>query len=120
MSFYFTLAYQLSSLILFLIVGNEGYNWWSFASWILTMFAGIYVYNLIIDILTVIREWKRFHLSLWKTVIYILLFPIYQIINLPISCVAGFMKVTWKHIDHHSVVDVAELEQEEQRRQGKK
>ncbi|MBQ7242644.1 MAG: glycosyltransferase family 2 protein [Bacilli bacterium] len=119
-SFYFTLAYQLISLVLFFIYGNNGYNWWSFGNWLLTMFGGIYVSNLLNDALTVIREWKRFHLSVPKTILYIFLFPIYQIINLPVSCVAGFMKVQWKHIDHHSVVDPATLEEEEARRAGKK
>lgn len=119
-SFYITFAYQVISLILFAIYGNNGYNWWSFASWILTMLGSIYVSNLLMDALTVIREWRRFHLSLPKTILYIFLFPIYQIINLPISCVAGFMKVTWKQIDHHTVVDPASLEAEEARRNTKK
>ena len=119
-SFYFTLLYQLVSLVLFIVLGDNGYNWVSFGTWVLTLFGGIYVSSLLIDLVTIIREWRRFHLSLPKTILYILLFPIYQIINLPISAVAAFMKVRWKHIDHHYVADPKDLEQEEAERQGKK
>lgn len=119
-NFYFTLAYQLISLVLFLVVGEHGYNWFSFASWILTMLGTIYVSNLLFDLVTVIREWRKFHLSVPKTIIYIFLFPIYQLINLPISAAAAFMKVQWKHIDHHYVADPKDLEAEEAERQKKK
>ena len=120
LSFYFAFFYQIISLILFLIVGENGYNWFSFGSWILTLLGGIYVSNLFYDLVTVIREWKRFHLSLPKTILYIVLFPIYQLINLPVSAVAGFMKVTWKHIDHHTVVNPEDLEKEEAERRKSK
>ena len=119
LSFYFALLYQVTSLILFLIVGENGYNWFSFVSWIATLFGTIYVSSLFNDLITVIREWKRFHLSLHKTILYILLFPIYQLINLPISAVAGFMKVRWKQIHHHYVADPSDLEAEVAQRQKK-
>ncbi len=83
------------------------------------MFGGIYITSLLTDLVTVIREWKRFHLSLPKTIIYIFLFPIYQIINLPVAAVSGFMKVQWKHIDHHSVVDPETLRAEEEAKKKK-
>lgn len=119
LSFYFALIYQIASLILFACVGDNGYNWVSFGTWILTLLATIYFGALFNDLITVIREWKRFHLSLPKTIIYIFLFPIYQLINLPISAVAGFMDVKWKHIDHHFVANPKDLEAEEAQRQKK-
>ena len=118
-SFYFTLAYQLASLVLYFVFGENGYNWVSFLTWILTLFGGIYVSCLFNDLVTVIRDWKRFHLNIAKTIAYILLFPIYQIINLPISAVAAFMNVRWRHIDHHYVVDPKKLEEEEREKQKK-
>ena len=119
LTFYFTLTYQIISLILFLIVGDNGYNWWSFANWLLTLFGTIYISSFVIDLVTVIREWKRFHLNVAKTIIYIFLFPIYQIINLPISAIAGFMNVKWKHIDHHTVVNPDDLKAEEDAKKKK-
>ena len=120
LNFYFTLAYQVTSLILYGVYGDNGYSWASFGTWILTMFGGMYVTNLIIDLITIIREWKRFHLSVPKTILYLLLFPLYYVINLPINCVAGFMNIRWKPIDHHATNDSSALEEEEARRNAKK
>lgn len=113
-AFWAAFLYQIISLILFGIYGDNGYNWWNFASWLLTLVGGIYISNLFWDLVSVIREWKRFHLNIFKTIIYIFLFPIYQIIALPISAVSVFMNVKWKHIDHHYVIDPKELKKEEE------
>lgn len=118
-NFYFTLAYQVLSLILYGIYGDNGYSWASFGTWLATYFLGIYLGALFMDFLSVIREWKKFHLSVPKTILYLLVFPLYNVASLPIYCVAGFMNISWKPIDHHAVNDSSALEDEEARRGGR-
>ncbi len=113
-TFYFSLSYQVISLILLFAVGEHGYHWWSFANFILTTFGGIYVSMLVMDLLTIIREWKHFHLNIAKTFAYLLLFPLYNVVSLPINAVAVFMKVEWKAIEHHYVADPKDLVKEEE------
>ena len=119
-TFFFGLTYQIISLILFGVYGDNGFNWWSFGNYVLTLLGGIYVTTFLLDLVTIIREWKRFHLPLGKTIVYLFLFPLYQIINLPVSTAAVFMRVKWKHIDHHFVIDPTLLVEEEKAKNSKK
>ena len=119
-TFYFALIYQIISLIFFGIFGDNGYSWMSFLTWMGTLFGGIYLSGFFYNLLTIIREWKMFHLNLFKTFIYLLLFPLYNVFSLPIAAVSVFMKVKWKHIDHHFVADADDLKAEELAKEKKK
>lgn len=103
-TFWLGFLYQITSIILFLCIGNSGYyNWNSFINYIITMITGSYLGGFFTDLITIIREWKHFLLPLWKTVAYMLLFPLYGVIDPFFAAISAFIKPQWKHIDHHSV-----------------
>lgn len=119
--FWLGLIYQVVSIILFLSIGDSGYfNWWSFGNYVITLFVGAYISGFFINLVVIIREWKHFLLPLWKTILYIFLFPIYNVIDPIFSAIALFVKPQWKHIDHHFVKSGEALAAEEEAKAKKK
>ena len=112
--FWIGFLYQLCSIVLFLAVGDSGYfNWWSFANYAITLFAGAYLSGFAINLVVIIREWKHFLLPFWKTVLFIFLFPFYNVMDPVFSALSIFINPRWKHIDHHFVKKGSELAAEE-------
>lgn len=119
--FWLGLLYQVVSIILFLSIGDSGYfNWWSFGNYVITLFAGAYVSGFLINLVVIVREWKHFLLPFWKTVLYLFLFPIYNVIDPVFAAVAAFVRPQWKHIDHHFVKEGKALAEEEEAKAKKK
>jgi cellulose synthase/poly-beta-1,6-N-acetylglucosamine synthase-like glycosyltransferase len=73
-----------------------------------------YIIGIIQGIVIVIKEWKKIHLTFWQAVGYLLLWPINDIIGMPIALISLFMKVTWKPIPHHVVKDANVMVEEEE------
>ncbi|MGI5888502.1 MAG: glycosyltransferase family 2 protein [Oscillospiraceae bacterium] len=71
----------------------------------ISFYAGL----LLIGIITVATEWKRIRATTLQKIIYLPLFPIFQATYLPLTIEALFKKVEWKHIEHHSVEQLAEV-----------
>lgn len=67
--------------------------------WLMTVFTGTVV---------VIRERKHIHCTTKKLVLYVLLFPWFDFIEIPLAIISLFMRVTWKKIKH---VDTTRIEQ---------
>ena len=119
--FWVGFLYQITSIILFLAMGDSGYfNWSSFLNYVITLFAGAYISGFFINLVVIIREWKHFLLPLWKTVLYSVLFPLYNVVDPLFAAMAAFIRPKWKHIDHHYVKDSKDLREEEMRKMGKK
>lgn len=118
-TFYFSLLFNIVSLICFFIFGKYSYSWENFFIFLGTTILNVYLGGLFTTILTLIKEWKHIHLPFYKVMCYMFLFPIYQVINLPVAAVSVFMKVKWKHIDHHSVADASELQAIEEQKAKK-
>ncbi len=113
-TFWIGLSYQLVSLVLFFARGDSGYfSWMSFGYYVITMFAGAYLGGFFANLLTIIREWKHILLPPWKVFSYLLLFPIYNLIDPIFAAIAVFIRPKWAHIDHHYVVRGADLAAEE-------
>lgn len=112
-SFYLGLIQQIVSIILLLIYGSHGYNWIDIFGYLIGLYGGLYISTVFQDALVMIKEWKRIHLSLGRAVLYVFLFPIYNLINIPVSAFSVFWNVKWKLIDHHYVVDANVLVNEE-------
>ena len=85
----------------------------SFGYYVITMFAGAYLGGFFANLLTIIREWKHILLPPWKVFSYLLLFPIYNLIDPIFAAIAVFIRPKWAHIDHHYVVRGADLAAEE-------
>ena len=118
--FWLGFLYQVTSIILFLTIGNSGYfNWWTFGNYVITLFAGAYVSGFFINLVVIIREWKHFLLPLWKTILYIFLFPIYNVIDPIFAAMSAFIHPKWKHIDHHFVKSGKDLAAEEAEKKAK-
>lgn len=119
--FWVGFLYQITSIILFLAMGDSGYfNWSSFLNYVITLFAGAYISGFFINLVVIIREWKHFLLPLWKTVLFSILFPLYNVVDPLFAAMAAFIRPKWKHIDHHYVKDSKDLREEEMRKMGKK
>lgn len=60
-----------------------------------------YLMFFIIGCVTTISEWNKIYCPDFKKVLYIFTFPIYCFTSIPISMIALFKKVEWKHIQHN-------------------
>ena len=119
-SFLWSLTFQISSLILFLCVGDNGYNWWSFGNFVLTMLAGQYLTGFFTGLVVEIREWKKVHFNVFEAIIYLFVWPFYDMIGIILNIMCLFMKVTWKPIPHKSIASGSELYAAEQLKGQKK
>lgn len=119
-SFMWNLTFQIASLILFLCVGDNGYNWWNFLSFVLTLFGSQYLTAFLTAIVVEIREWKKVHFNLFEAIIYLFVWPFYDMIGIALNLVCLFMNVTWKPIPHKSIASGTELYQAEQEKGQKK
>ena len=119
-SFLWSLIFQIASLILFLCVGDKGYNWGNFLNFVLTMLAGQYLTAFFTGIVVEIREWKKVHFNLFEAIIYLFVWPFYDMIGILLNIMALFMRVTWKPIPHQSIASGSELYEAEQNKGKKK
>lgn len=119
--FWLGFLYQLTSIILFLCAGPSGYyNWASFGSYVGSLFLGAYISGFVIDLIVIIREREHFLLPLGKTLAYIFLFPLYNIVDPLFSALTPFIKGSWGHIDHHFVESGTTLREQEKSKSKKK
>ena len=119
-SFLWNLAFQISSLILFLVVGDNGYNWWNFLSFVLTMLGGQYLGAFLTGAVVEIREWKKVHFNVGEAIIFLFVWPFYDMVGVLLNIMALFMRVTWKPIPHKSIASGSELYASEQAKGKKK
>ncbi|MBO6286936.1 MAG: glycosyltransferase family 2 protein [Bacilli bacterium] len=119
-SFLWNLLFQISSLILFFVVGDNGYNWNNFLSFVLTLLAGQYLTAFLTGIVVEIREWKKVHFNLFEAIIYLFVWPFYDMIGVLLNIMCLFMRVTWKPIPHQSIASGTELFEAEQNKGKKK
>ena len=61
--------------------------------------------------ITTIAQWRKIDTAPWKRVAYIFTFPLFMITYIPISFVAIFKRVEWKHIEHNVSVSISDLQQ---------
>ncbi len=120
LSFLWSLTYQIASLILFAIVGEHGYNWWSFGNFVLTFIGGAYLGGFLTGLVVIIREWKKVHFKPWEAFIYLFMWPFYDMVGTPLNLACLFVPVTWKPIPHKSIASGADLYQAEQEKGKKK
>lgn len=67
---------------------------------ILVMLLWCYGTMFVIGIITVISEWKKIHTTSIRKILFLFTFPLFMMTYIPISFVALFKKVEWKHIEH--------------------
>jgi len=100
------LAYNVASLALYLC-GSPGYTLDSFWMYIINSVLGVYLQAFFTGILICIRERKNIYCPVWKEILYIFAFGFYDLLNIPITILSLFQKVTWKTIPH---VDDAKID----------
>ena len=113
-SFTWSLLYQIASLILFLCVGDNGYNWGNFATFVISMLVTQYMTGFLTGIVVEIREWKKIHFKVFEAIIYLFVWPFYDMIGILLNIFCLFVPVTWKPIPHESIASGAELYEAEQ------
>lgn len=102
-----TIAYPLSSLLVS-IFGTHDFDIQKILLAILGYFSVQYLGNLISGTLAIIREHKHIHCPLFKTVIYLFIWPWFYIFDILIIFVALFKrKVAWVPVAHY---DTSRLE----------
>lgn len=115
-SFLFSLTYQLVSIILLLCLGDNGYNWGSFWSFVISLLVGSYLYPFITGIVLLIREWKKMHFTIPQAILCAILWPFYDMSGMLIALASIFWKAKWKPIPHKSVASGKELQEKERNR----
>lgn len=78
---------------------------------IASFFGAQYLFSLLIGLLTVIREHTHIRCPLPKLILYIILFPWFDMISTPISLIAIFKRVEWvpiPHIDSRRIHDLVD------------
>lgn len=108
-NFTLTIAYQILALVIALTSGGEA---WDFFKYIVSTCTGICIGSWFLAILITIREWKSINAPLPKVLLYILVFPWFDLLAIPISFLCLFMRVRWKKIPHKSTKDNDTLEDE--------
>jgi cellulose synthase/poly-beta-1,6-N-acetylglucosamine synthase-like glycosyltransferase len=115
MTFFVTFLQQLLSLIYFFTVSfNTGYTPMDFFLYPINTLLYMYLGGFITGLIVIIKEWRKVHFSVPQAILYLFLWPIYDILSLPISVICLFMKVGWKPIPHHVVEDANALVAEEE------
>lgn len=78
-------------------------------SGVLWALAGAYGGFVVMGLLTVIRERKHIICPTCKLVLYALLFPIFDLLDVPIGVASLFMRIKWKPIKHDQAIKIDEL-----------
>lgn len=110
-TFVLGLTYNIISLVL-ASSGGASYDWSNFIAYTVNTILGISVAAWFAGLLGLIKEWKYIHCSLPKALLYLLVWPWYDLISIPISLISLFFKVTWKEIPHNDARNIEILNQE--------
>ena len=120
LSFLWSFAYQATSLILFLVQGNNGYDWGTFWGFVLSFYVGGYLTAFFTGLVIEIREWRRIHFNLAEAILYLFVWPFYDLLGVPVNVAALFVRPIWKPVPHHVIASGAKLAEEEQKKAKKK
>ena len=70
----------------------------------------LYITFFFMGTVTTITEWKKIYCPNFKKILYLFSFPLFMLTYVPISIIALFVKVEWKHIDHDVATDVEHIQ----------
>ena len=70
----------------------------------------MYLLFVVVGGIATITQWKKIDTAPWKRVAYTFTFPLFMITYIPISFVALFKRVEWKHIEHNVSVSISDLQ----------
>ncbi len=111
-------AIILTSISLVVNIAVLALTFWSGAGFLgavlslLQTVVNTYLLFLMVGGITTIAQWGQIHTSGVKKILYIFTFPFFMFTYIPISFVALFKKVEWKHIDHTVSVSVKDLQKQ--------
>jgi hypothetical protein len=117
MTFISGFLFQVLSLTFFLIYGYYGYDWSNFINYLATGLAYQYLGGFAAGIVILIKERKKVHLTFGEAFLYLFLWPLYDMIGVPISVISLVVKVGWKPIPHHVVAEADKLVSEEKKKE---
>jgi cellulose synthase/poly-beta-1,6-N-acetylglucosamine synthase-like glycosyltransferase len=117
MTFIFGFLFQILSLTFFLKNGYYGYDWSNFINYLVTTLAYQYLGGFAAGIVILIKERKKVHFNFWEAFAYLFLWPLYDMIGVPISIISLLVKVGWKPIPHHVVAEADKLVSEEKKKE---
>ncbi|MCM1195815.1 MAG: glycosyltransferase family 2 protein [Roseburia sp.] len=96
-------------IMIYSLVSQGSYNPLIFLKSLGHYFLGIYTSNLLIGTLVVIRERKRIHCNFFKLLLYLFLFPWFDMISIFVVLVAVFKRVKWDPIIHNDSKKIEEM-----------
>lgn len=118
--FFELLPYDLISFLLALFVQIFGmiyslsttgsYNFLIFLKYLGGVLLGAYVGSIGIGILIMIKERKRIKCSFPHKLLYLITWPWFDLISIPVTIVAIFKRVTWKPIVHDDQTTIEDIE----------
>lgn len=108
-SFIMALCVQLFGMF-YSLATTGSYDFLIFLKYLGGLILGAYVGSLGLGILILIKERKKMKCSFWHKILYLLTWPWFDLISIPITIVAIFKKVTWKPIIHDDSTTIADIE----------
>ena len=100
--------YPLLSLIAGILQPGS-YNYSHMLVNLATYFGAQYVFALFSGLVTVIKEYKHIRCNLPKLILYVLAFPWFDLVSIPVTLVALFKKVEWAPIPHTDARSIQDL-----------
>lgn len=92
------------------LTGSPGYSLDSFLLYLANISLSIMAGGLLTAIIVAIKERKNIPCPWYKELVFLIIFGFYDLLFVPISFVALFTNVTWKHIDHKNKTSMKEME----------
>ncbi len=107
-SFVLLVSVQIFAIIYaFCVTGNFSLN--GLFSYFLNFIILTYISSLFIGVLVVIKERKRFYVSFFKLLFYLIMWPFFDIISIVIVVVALFKNVKWTKIKHECSTNIDDM-----------
>ena len=76
-----------------------------------------YLGFVLIGAVTVFREWDHIHCSTAKRIGYVLAFPWFDLLDLPLAVASLFMHVKWKPIRHDKAIKIDEIVRQDEKKE---
>ncbi|MGM9969269.1 MAG: glycosyltransferase [Anaeroplasma sp.] len=95
--------------VIFSFVTTGSFNFFMIFKYLGGLLVGTYVGSIGIGILCLLKERKKLRCGIMKCIIYILLWPWFDLLSLPILIFAVFKRVKWDPIEHNDSRSIEDL-----------
>ena len=114
-SFFLPLSIQIFTLV-YSLANTGTYDPTIFLKYLAGFLIGGYVGSILLGLLVVIKERKKIHSKWYRMILYLILWPWFDIVSLPITLIAIVKPVKWKPIIHKDTTSIEDIEKKDIRK----